>query len=201
MSVAILEKYLPQDALLHLKQWFADYVIHIHITRGRHSKLGDYRPLPDGTHKITVNSTLPPCLFFFVLTHELAHLIAFKKYGRRILPHGPEWKATFRDMLMQSLDIYEPAIKPAIVQYARAPKANFMSSPDLVRYYESKSPETDEVFVETLVPGDCFSYRGKTFLLKEKLKINYLCQETGSRRNYTFKPLAKVQIIQHAGRQ
>lgn len=195
MSATILKKYLPQESLPHLKRWFAAHAIHIHITRGRHSKLGDYRRMPDGSHKITINSTLPPYLFFFVLTHELAHLIAFKKYGRKILPHGMEWKTTFREMLLESLDVYDMDIKPAIIQYARDPKANFMSSPDLVRYYEGKVGDSGEVFVETLAPGSCFSYRGKTFQLKEKLKINYLCQETASGRNYTFKPLAKVQII------
>jgi predicted SprT family Zn-dependent metalloprotease len=48
--------------------------------------------MPDNSHQITINGTLEPQLFFFVLTHELAHLIAFEKYGRRISPHGQEWK-------------------------------------------------------------------------------------------------------------
>lgn len=195
MPVAVLEKYLPKETLPYLKRWFADNAIHIHITRGRHSKLGDYRTMPDATHKITINSTLPPYLFFFVLTHELAHLIAFKRYGRKISPHGSEWKRTFSEMLLESIDVYEDAIKPAILKYALAPKANFMSSPDLVRYYESKTGNAGDVFVEALPPGARFCYRGREFRLKEKLKINYLCQETATGRNYTFKPLAKVQIL------
>ena len=66
MSINVLEQYLPERTLPFLKKWFADYVIHIRITKNRDSKLGDYRKLPDNSHEITVNSTLTPQLFFFV---------------------------------------------------------------------------------------------------------------------------------------
>ena len=75
MSVSVLEKFLPENALPYLKIWFGSYPCHLKITKNRNSKLGDYRKLPDKSHQITVNGTLEPQLFFFVLTHELAHLI------------------------------------------------------------------------------------------------------------------------------
>ena len=34
-----------------------------------------------------------PALLEEVLCHELAHVAAFRLHGRRIRPHGPEWKA------------------------------------------------------------------------------------------------------------
>ena len=43
----------------------------------------------------------------FRSTHELAHLLAFEKYGRKISPHGEEWKSTFREMLIESIEIYK----------------------------------------------------------------------------------------------
>ncbi len=107
MSIQSLETYLPKNTLDHLRNWFSDYSIHIKITKNRNSKLGDYRKLRDHSHEITINSTLQPQLFFFVLTHELAHLIAFEKFGRRISPHGKEWKHTFRQMLLESIEVYE----------------------------------------------------------------------------------------------
>ena len=104
MSINVLEQYLPERTLPFLKKWFADYVIHIRITKNRDSKLGDYRKLPDKSHQISINSTLEKQLFFFVLTHELAHLIAFEKFNYKISAHGKEWKDTFRNMLRESLD-------------------------------------------------------------------------------------------------
>ena len=69
MSISLLEKYLPENTLPYLKKWFGEHPIHIKITRGRNSKLGDYRKMPDQSHQITINSTLQPPLFFFVLAH------------------------------------------------------------------------------------------------------------------------------------
>lgn len=193
MSIQSLEKYLPQNTLHYLKIWFADYYIHIKITRNRDSKLGDYRKLPDKSHEITINSTLVPQLFFFVLTHELAHLIAFEKYGRRISPHGNEWKETFRQMLLQSIDVYEENLKPIIVKFSKSPKANFMASPDLVKYFHIEKENDNVVFVEKLQKGDFFIYRNEKYLLEGLIKKNYLCKNLATGRKYSFKPLARVE--------
>lgn len=193
MSIQTLEKYLPSNTLPFLKVWFADYSIHIKITRNRDSKLGDYRKLPDHSHEITINSTLVPQLFFFVLTHELAHLIAFEKYGRRISPHGNEWKDTFRRMLLQSLDVYEENLRPVIVKFSKSPKANFMASPDLVKYFHAEKQDDTLVFIETLQKGDFFIYRNEKYLLEGLIKKNYLCKNLATGRKYSFKPLARVE--------
>jgi hypothetical protein len=193
MSIQPLEKYLPENTRQYLKAWFADYYIHIKITRNRDSKLGDYRKLPDCSHEITINSTLVPQLFFFVLTHELAHLIAFEKYGRRILPHGNEWKETFRKMLLQSLEVYDEDLRPVIIRFSKSPKANFMASPDLVKYFHVEKQDDKLVFIETLQKGDLFIYRNEKYLLEGLIKKNYLCKHLATGRKYSFKPLARVE--------
>lgn len=195
MSVTVLEKYLPAGTLPYLKNWFGNHYIHIKITKGRQSKLGDYLRLRDGTHQITLNSTMPPQLFFFVLTHELAHLIAFAVYGRKILPHGAEWKKVYRAMLYESLAIYSEDLQPVIFNYAKNPKANFMASPDLVRYFDVKPEGSQSIFLENLAPGMRFAYRGKEYILEEKLKKNYLCADAANGRKYLFKAVAKVEKI------
>jgi len=193
MSIQSLEKYLPQNTLQYLKIWFSDYYIHIKITRNRNSKLGDYRKLPDNSHEITINSTLAPQLFFFVLTHELAHLIAFEKYGRRISPHGNEWKDTFRKMLLESLQVYNEDLKPIIVKFSKSPKANFMASPDLVKYFHIETQDDSFQFIEELQKGDFFIYRNEKYLLEGLIKKNYLCKNLATGRKYSFKPLARIE--------
>ncbi|MDR6371475.1 hypothetical protein J2795_002738 [Chryseobacterium bernardetii] len=193
MPIKSLEKYLPQNTLKYLRIWFADYYIHIKVTRNRNSKLGDYRKLPDNSHEITVNSTLTPQLFFFVLTHELAHLIAFEKYGRKISPHGNEWKETFRNMLLQSLEIYDEELKPIIIKFSKSPKANFMASPDLVRYFHTEKQDDTLQFIEELKKGEFFIYRNEKYLLEGLVKKNYLCKNLATGRKYSFKPLARVE--------
>jgi len=193
MPIKSLEKYLPQNTLKYLRIWFADYYIHIKVTRNRNSKLGDYRKLLDNSHEITVNSTLTPQLFFFVLTHELAHLIAFEKYGRRISPHGNEWKETFRNMLLESLEIYDEELKPIIIKFSKSPKANFMASPDLVRYFHTEKQDDTLQFIEELQKGEFFIYRNEKYLLEGLVKKNYLCKNLATGRKYSFKPLARVE--------
>lgn len=193
MSIQSLEKYLPQNTLLYLRKWFSDYSIHIKVTRNRNSKLGDYRKLRDNSHEISINSTLAPQLFFFVLTHELAHLIAFEKFGRKISPHGNEWKHTFREMLLESADVYDEDLKLIITKFSRSPKANFMASPDLVKYFHIDNQNDDEVFIEKLSKGENFIYREQKYLLEGLIKKNYLCMNLATGRKYSFKPLARVK--------
>lgn len=193
MSVQLLQKYLPENTMPFLKNWFGDYYIHIKITRNRNSKLGDYRKMPDKSHLITVNSTLDPQLFLFVLTHELAHMLAFERFGHRISPHGIEWKQTFREMLLESLSIYTDDLKPIIIKFSQSPKANFMASPDLVRYFHLNELPENHCFVEDLAPLNEFIYRNQRYVMLKKLKKNYLCKNADNGKNYIFKSLAKVE--------
>lgn len=195
MSIQNLEKYLPENTLPHLRKWFGGFSIHIKITRERNSKLGDYRKMPDKSHQITINSTLQPPLFFFVLTHELAHLIAFEDYGGRISPHGAEWKNTFRIMLLESISVYPDDLKAIIIKFSKSPKANFMASPDLVRYFHIEDYEDESSYIEDLQPGEKFIYKKSAYLIEEKRKKNYLCLNLDTAKKYIFKPLARVEKL------
>ena len=195
MSVSVLEKFLPENALPYLKIWFGSYPCHLKITKNRNSKLGDYRKLPDKSHQITVNGTLEPQLFFFVLTHELAHLIAFEKYGRRISPHGAEWKQTFREMLLESLTVYTEDLRPIILKFSKSPKANFMASPDLVKYFHVPKEDDEQTFIENLKKGELFEYKKEIFVIEETTKKRYLCKNIKSSRKYYFRNLAQVKKL------
>ena len=195
MSITNLEKYLPENTLPFLKTWFGEHYIHIKITKARNSKLGDYRKMPDKSHQITINSTLQPQLFFFVLTHELAHLLAFENFGNRISPHGSEWKNTFRTMLLESISIYSEDLKPIILKFSKSPKANFMSSPDLVKYFHIENYEDETSYIEDLETEDRFIYRKQTYIIEGKRKKNYICLNLDNGKRYIFKPLARVEKL------
>ena len=195
MSVSVLEQFLPENALPYLKIWFGSYPCHLKITKNRNSKLGDYRKLPDKSHQITVNGTLEPQLFFFVLTHELAHLIAFEKYGRRISPHGAEWKQTFREMLLESLTVYTEDLRPIILKFSKSPKANFMASPDLVKYFHRPEEDDEQTFIENLKKGELFEYKKEIFVIEETTKKRYLCRNLKSGLKYKVNTLARVRKI------
>ena len=188
---------MPDTAFPYLKIWFASHQVHLHISRSRNSKLGDYQRLKDGSHKISINHNLQPELFFFVLTHELAHLIAFDKFkGKRISAHGIEWKSTFREMLLESFSVYSEELKPHILQFLKSPRANFMASGGLVKFFHQNELCDNETFIEELSIEDSFSYRKQIYIIREKLKKNYLCENLKNGKRYIFKALAKVVKIE-----
>ena len=95
--------YLPAGDYEPLfSKWLEGLNYQIAISRPRKSKLGDFRPPRLGQiARITMNADLGPFQFLTTLTHEIAHLIAWEKHGRRAAPHGKEWKAIFRELLLE----------------------------------------------------------------------------------------------------
>lgn len=194
MQVDLLEKYLPSNALPILKNWFGDFIIHIKITKERSSKLGDYQKIGENKFIITINHNLQPELFFFVFTHEMAHLFAFEKFDRhRISPHGKEWKDTFRRMLVETISIYSESVQPLILEYAVSPKANFSASTGLKRYFYPDILQEDEVFIEQLQLGELFYFREIKYKMEKRRRKNFLCSKVSSGQEYIFRPLIKVK--------
>lgn len=194
MQVDILNKYLPANALPILKSWFGNYIIQIKITRERSSKLGDYQKIGHNKFIITINHNLQPELFFFVFTHEMAHLFAFEKYGRqKIAPHGKEWKDTFRRLLVETLQIYSEEVRPLILEYAVSPKANFAASTGLKRHFYPEKLTDDETFVEQLQLGEIFFFKEVQYKLENRRRKNFLCSKVSTGQEYIFRPLIKVQ--------
>ena len=115
------------------------------LPKNRNSKLGDYRKLPDKSHQITVNGTLEPQLFFFVLTHELAHLIAFENMAGEFRLMVQNGSRLFREMLLESLTVYAEDLRPIIQKFSKSPKVNLWF-PDLVKYFHV--PEEDELLYQ-----------------------------------------------------
>ena len=204
MSVSVLEKFLPDNTLPFLKDWFGNYNCHLKITRNRNSKLGDYRKMPDNSHQITINGTLEPQLFFFVLTHELAHLIAFEKYGRRISPHGQEWKESFRVLMTPflSTDNLPLDVLYALRKYLQNPAAASCSDATLMRtlkLYDTHETNGHLVLLEHLPYRTHFLYNGSRIFEKgEKLRKRYRCKEISSGTVYLFSPLAEVEVFEKA---
>ena len=92
----VLQKYLPEHAVAHVFELIKQNQVHLKIVNERNTRHGDYRRHPDGFHQITVNANLNKYRFLMTLIHEIAHLVAFEKFGRNIKPHGDEWKYSFQ---------------------------------------------------------------------------------------------------------
>ncbi|MGB5553395.1 MAG: SprT-like domain-containing protein [Flavobacteriaceae bacterium] len=194
-----LKKYLPERAVDPCIDLIKLTGVHLKIVNQRVTRHGDYRKMPSGLHQITVNATLNKYRFLITLVHEIAHLVAFEKYGRHIKPHGLEWKKTFQYLMLPFIrpEVFPSKVLPVLARHFKNPKAS--SDTDAVlsmvlKQFDIQHPDKSYVFE---VPhGSIFRlYNGKHFRKGNKRVKRYECVEVGSGKVYLFQPNAEVEIV------
>jgi hypothetical protein len=172
--------------------------LHLKVVNQRVTRHGDYRKLPDGGHRITVNVTKNRYRFLLTLIHEIAHLIAFENYGMAIKPHGKEWKFTFQYLMLPLLrpEIFPSDLLPLLARHFKNPRASSSTDAQVsiaLMQYDTPNPKT---CVFELPYGSIFRhYNGKRFKKGAKRTKRYECIEVGTGRIYLFQPNAEVELI------
>lgn len=195
MNFEALKSYLPHGALAYVERWLKEESLVLKIKPARKTKLGDYRFLhSQNRHQITIDSSLSQEAFFFVLTHEIAHLFVFKKFKGTVLPHGKEWKFQFGNMLVESLSVYSEDLQPYIYRHAINPKASVGADRNLHKalFIEEKNLEK---LVENLSLGQKFILGKRIFEKGKKRKTRYLCKELSGQKYYLVSGHAIVDKI------
>jgi SprT protein len=195
-----LSPYLPDRSLEIIMGWLGGKHVSMRISRGRRSKLGDYRPpVKDDVHSISVNGDLNPFEFLLTLTHEIAHMVIWEKYGRRSKPHGIAWKKQYALMLglLIEKDIFPLEIQSQIRKQVDNPRANSKSNTELVRALHSHNPVQTGVFLEDIPHGAIFSLKdGRKFRKEEKLRKWYRCISQQNRKAYRISPVTRVLPVE-----
>ena len=194
-----LQKYLPELAVTPCFELIKTHGVHLKIVNHRVTRHGDYRRLPNGLHQITVNASLNKYRFLITLVHEIAHLVAFEEYGRRIKPHGVEWKHTFQHLMMPFIrpEVFPSQLLPIIANHFKNPKAS--SSTDARLSIALKAFDEEErknSYVYELPMGSVFRlYNGRLFKKGNKKVKRYECIELSTGRLYLFQPNAEVELV------
>ncbi|EAS19115.1 conserved hypothetical protein [Flavobacteria bacterium BBFL7] len=196
--MSVLEKYIPRLAVMPLTQLLEMNAVHLKIVNERKTRHGDYRPLPDGSHRITINANLNQYRFLVTLVHEIAHLVAFKKYGRAIKPHGVEWKHTFQHLMLPFLrpDIFPNDVLPLLAKHFKNPTASSDTDAHLSVALKKYDAATDKNYIFELVQGAIFATdNGRKFQKGKKLRKRYECLEIESGKVYLFQPNVQVEVL------
>lgn len=197
---AILHNHLPETAVEWVYGYLDRYKVHFHITRGRRSKLGDYR-WPQGTHnyhEISVNGDLNPYLFLWVLLHEAAHLETHLHYTD-VQAHGHEWQGEYATLLREHLQIFPPEAQPHIALYAsRIPLSRAVGRKveELLHHHDKGYDGSAVLHLDDLPAGSLFRLKTKPDMLLrsvERRRTRWLCTEVSSRRQYTVNGAAEVE--------
>lgn len=196
--MSVLEKYIPRLAVMPLTELLEINAVHLKIVNERKTRHGDYRPLPDGSHRITINANLNQYRFLVTLVHEIAHLVAFKKYGRMIKPHGNEWKLTFQHLMLPFLrpDIFPNDVLPTLARHFKNPTASSDTDAVLSVALKKYDAATDKNFIFEIMLGAIFvTDNGRKFQKGKKLRKRYECLEIETGKVYLFQPNAQVEVL------
>ncbi len=199
---AQLRKYMPATAAPIISQWINDSQCLFRISRSRTSKFGDYRPPYQGQgHRISVNHNLNPYAFLITTVHEFAHLKTWNAHKNRAKPHGQEWKANFRQLMLPFMQsaIFPTDIQLALVNYMENPAASSCTDLHLFRILKRYDTASDGNLTVEQLPIDTFfsTKNGRIFQKKEKIRKRYRCIEVNTRRIYLFSPIAEVAALEN----
>jgi SprT protein len=200
LSLKPLLDLLPEASTPYVEELILKEKLQIIISRNRSTKLGDYRP-PQlrNYHRISVNYDLNPPLMLLILLHEYAHLVVFKSYGRKVSPHGTEWKNAFRNLIQPVLheDNFPKEILPLLHRYFINPKASVSGAPKLFHALKSIGNETYQPnFLKDLPDNAWFSGNdGRIFQRIGLKRTRILCKLKNSRRMYLIHPYYEVNPL------
>ncbi|WP_343625978.1 SprT-like domain-containing protein [Flavobacterium lindanitolerans] len=194
----VLSKYLPEHAVEPCFELIKANEVHLKIVNERVTRHGDYRKGPGGKHEITINSNLNKYKFLMTLIHEIAHLVAFKKFGRNIKPHGNEWKYTFQQLMVPFIrpEIFPSQVLPLMARHFRNPAASSDTDATLSLALKQFDKENDKSYIFEIPYGSFFRiHNGKIFKKGAQRIKRFECQEVRTGRIYLFSPNAEVELL------
>lgn len=198
MMQSQLKTHIPEHAIPRITLLLEHDNLVVKIKKERKTKHGDYKPLPNGKHQITINANLNQYRFLITLIHEIAHFQAFQNYGHYIKPHGREWKLTFQYLMLPFLnpDVFPNEILPLLAHHFKNPKASSDSDVKLSLALKKFDVPNDKTYIFEIPIGSTFKlYNGRLFKMGKKRTKRFECTEIKTGRLYLFNPNAEVELI------
>ncbi|MDR7209115.1 SprT-like domain-containing protein [Flavobacterium piscis] len=193
-----LSKYIPEHAVKPVFELIVANQVHLKIVNERQTRHGDYRKGISGKHEITVNASLNKYRFLITLIHEIAHLVAFEKFGRNIKPHGNEWKYTFQRLMVPFIrpEIFPGHILPLLARHFKNPSASSDTDTTLSLALKQFDAGNDKNYVFEIPYGSVFRIKnGKIFKKLAVRTKRFECIEISSGKTYLFNPNAEVELL------
>lgn len=194
-----IKKFVPEGFETIVANLIISYPVQFKIVNPRATKLGDYRPSRNGLpHRITVNGDLNPYSFLITTIHEFAHLVNYIENGRKVAPHGEEWKNHFRKLLLPIIDtkLLPKDVEISLVNSLVKMKASSCSDIQLSRTLKKyDSANSDHVLLESLSHSSYFTLKEKKFIKGELRRQRFICTDVLTKKQYLIHRLAEVLPI------
>ena len=193
-----LAKYIPEHAVKPVFELIVQNQVHLKIVHERVTRHGDYRRARSGKHEITVNSNLNQYKFLITLVHEIAHLVAFEKFGKNIKPHGQEWKYSFQRLMVPFIrpDVFPSQLLPLLARHFKNPTASSDTDARLALALKYFDQPNDKHFIFDIPVGSIFRIHNGKIFKKGNVRVKrYECTEVSSGRVFLFNPNAEVELL------
>ncbi len=204
----LLTPFVPADTGDYCHQLWQDYRFDLRIVRPRQTRLGDFRVLPDGQTRITLNADLNPYAFLITYVHEVAHADVYRERGaqrrrKRIAPHGEAWQTAFQRLLQPLLTeaVFPQPILAPLVMYMAKPAATTSAHPALMRALRQADLALSEgtlpgrVLLGDVPEGQPFRFLKKTYVRGTLRRTRIVCKEVASGRSYAILSHAWVETV------
>ena len=193
-----LHDFIPEASHDQVSALLSHDNLVVKVKKERKTRHGDYRRLPSGKHQITINSNLNPYRFLITLIHEIAHFETYKTYGKKIKPHGPEWKSVFQHLMLSFLrpEVFPSDVLPILASHFKKPKASSDSDSALALKLKQYDHPNGKIFIFEVPFGSTFRLdNGKLFRKGQKRRTRFEGTELTSGRLYVFNPNAEVVLV------
>lgn len=194
--IAVFDKYVPKVFSPVLADLLLASNVSFKVVKSRKTKLGDFKMSQFVKQPIiTINRDLNHYSFLITSLHEFAHYHTFQKYGNSVLPHGKEWKESFRILLLPIINSGElpKDIEDALMGSLVNTKASTCSDLPLTRtLHRYNNSESTGHRLEELSKNATFALNNRLFLKLNKRRTRYECKELSSGKIFLVHALATV---------
>jgi hypothetical protein len=194
----VLSKYIPENAVYKACSLIFEYDFKLIIKGDRKSKWGDFKSKYKNYNfpAVTVNGTLNKYAFLITYIHEVAHCKTFREYGRKVEPHGIEWKKNFQYLMKDFLntDIFPLDLLYALRKHLVNPPASATADVELYKILSSYDEnKNSSITIEHLKDGDTFEFEGETYQRISVRRKRIECIQLSTKRKYLFQPIVEVK--------
>ena len=190
--------HFPPKVAEYCFQLWHDYPFDFIVSKSRHSKLGDYRFSPQKGHQITVNRNLNSYAFLVTYLHEVAHLLTYLTYKNKVLPHGEEWKNSFRTIFEPILeeDLLPDELINVLKSYLVNPSATSTGHGPLVDVLKTYDASNSSITLHTLPENQIFLLKNLELIKGKLRRTRYFCREANTGKLYLVAKNAQVTPLE-----
>ncbi len=194
---SFFDHFPPKVAEYCIQLWH-DYPFDFIVSKSRHSKLGDYRFSPQKGHQITVNRNLNSYAFLVTYLHEVAHLLTYLAYKNKVLPHGEEWKNSFRTIFEPLLeeDLLPVDLIQVLKSYLVNPSATSTGHGPLVDVLKTYDASNSSITLHALPENQIFLLKNLALIKGKLRRTRYFCKEANTGKLYLVAKNAQVTPLE-----